>query len=543
MNWISNFFRRRALYDDLSEEIRTHLEERAEQLISEGMSPEEAGREARRAFGNRTLLEERSREVWEWPVLESIWADVRFAWRQLRRSPGFTFAAIVTMALAIGANAVVFSVMNAFLLRPLNVPEPDSLYALQNGEGDTAYQSYPNYLDLRDRNHSFKDLVAYNAVIVGMDADKNPSSLWAEEVSGNYFDALGLQPHLGQFFHASDERGPNSAPSIVLTHAFWHSHFRDDRSVVGRIVRLNKHPFTIVGVGPPEFHGTLLFFNPDFFVPMVNHPMLVGQDLNTRGDRWIFQVMGHLKPGVTTAQAAADLDTIGAYLQRTYPKELGKMTFVLRRPSLYGDYLGRPVRAFMAGLMLLTGLILLAACTNLGSLFAARAAEPVAGGGSAARAGIKPEAHSARAIHRGHHDFTGRGSSWAVGKRHTATHAQHMAANPQFSHPSGSESGCESICSRGIAGSSQRDSFRRCSGKAGTPDKSIRDGEGGRPSQCREADKRERDIAGGADCYLRSVDDLVAGSDSGAGALAARPFRLRYREHSVGRGGLEHDRL
>jgi predicted permease len=375
MGWIPNLFRRGKLLSDLTEEMRLHIEERAEQLMREGMSPEQAQREARRAFGNRTLLEERSREVWQWPGIESIWGDVRLAWRQLRRSPGFTIAAVLTLALSIGANAVVFSVMNAFILRPLNVPQPQSLYALQHGNEDVAQQSYPDYLDLRDRNRSFDGLVAYNVVLLGLDTGDNPSSVWAEEASGNYFDALRLQPYLGHFFHASDEHGPNSAPYIVLTHAYWHTRFQDDRGVVGRQVRLNQHPFTIIGVAPPDFHGTLMFFNPDFFVPMVDRPLLATDDLNARGERWIFETMGHLKPGVTPAQAVADLNSIGAYLEKTYPKDVGKTTFVLARPSLHGDYLGRPVRAFLAGLMLLTGLILLAACANLGSLFAARAAD------------------------------------------------------------------------------------------------------------------------------------------------------------------------
>ena len=375
MDWIPNIFRRRKLYNDLSEEIRLHIEERAEQLMGEGMSPEQAAQQARRAFGNRTLLEERSREVWQWSALQSIWADLRFALRQLRRSPGFTSAAIVTLALAIGANAVVFSVMNSFILRPLNVPHAESLYALQSGDAPDGSQSYPNYVDLRDHNHSFDSLIAYNITVAGLDTGKEPSSVWMEEASGNYFDALGLQPYLGHFFHASDEHGPNSAPYIVLTYAYWHTRFEDDRSVVGRVVRLDKHPFTVIGVAPPEFHGTLLFFNPDFFVPLVEHPLFGSNDINARGDRWIFETMGHLKPGVTPAQAVADLNPLGTWLQKTYPKDEGKMTFVLVRPSLYGDYLGRPVRAFMAGLMLLTALILLAACANLGSLFAARAAD------------------------------------------------------------------------------------------------------------------------------------------------------------------------
>jgi predicted permease len=375
MSWIPGIFRRRKLYDDLSEEMRLHIEEHVEQLKREGLSPQESERQARISFGNLALVEERSREVWQWPTLESIWSDVRFALRQLRRSPGFTIAAVLTLALAIGANAVVFSILNAFLLRPLNVSRPESLYQLQHGYEASAYQSYPDYIDLRDRNRSFDDLVAYTVDEVGLDAGGDPTEVWVEEASGNYFDALGIQPYLGHFFHAADEHGANSAPYIVLSYEYWHTHFEDDRSVVGRVVQLNRHPFTILGVAPRDFNGTLLFFNPTMFVPIVEHPALGANDLNTRGDRWVFETMGYLKPGVTPAQAIADLNSIGASLEKTYPKDESKMTFALARPGLYGDYLGKPVRAFMAGLMLLTGLILLAACANLGSLFAARAAD------------------------------------------------------------------------------------------------------------------------------------------------------------------------
>jgi predicted permease len=375
MNWFYRIFRRDKLYGDLSEEIRLHLEERKEQLIAAGMSREDADREARRTFGNRTLIEERSREVWTWPWVESMWGDVRFAMRQLRRSPGFTAAAVMTLALAIGANAVVFSIMNAFLLRPLNVPHAESLFAIFRPDGDSA-ESYPDYVDLRDRTHSFDGgLIAYQVLTVGLDTGSNASRAWAEEASGNYFDAMGLQPHLGRFFHASDENGPNSAPYIVLTYAYWHSHFQADRGVVGRVVQVNKHPFTVIGVGPEDFHGTLLFFHPDIFTPMVNHPSIGVDDLTTRGNRWLFMVMGHLKPGVTQTQAIADLNATGTYLEKNYPKDENKMQFKLGRPSLYGDYLGKPVREFMTGLTLLSGLILLAACANLGSLFAARAAD------------------------------------------------------------------------------------------------------------------------------------------------------------------------
>jgi len=309
-------------------------------------------------------------------MLETLAKDIQFAWRLLRKSPGFTAVAILTLALGIGANAVVFSVLNALILRPLSLPQEQSLYGIERASDKIGAESYLNYLDLRDRNRSFENLALYNITGAGLDAGENPTRVWVTEVSGNYFDALAIHPYLGRLIHASDEHGPNSAPYIVLTYAYWHAHFQDDRGVVGRIVQVNKHPFTIVGVAPPGFHGVLMFFNPDFFVPIVNQDQIDGWNaLNDRGNRWVMMAFGHLKAGVSPQRAVADLNSIGADLEKSYPKEDGKMSFILARPGLYGDYLGPPMRAFMTGLMLLSGLILVAACANLGSLFAARAAD------------------------------------------------------------------------------------------------------------------------------------------------------------------------
>jgi len=326
-------------------------------------------------FGGYVKFKEQGREAAGWQFLEVLGQDVRFSLRKLRKSPGFTIAAVLTLALAIGANAVVFSVMNSFLLRPLNVPAPESLFELQHGNEASGFVSYPDYLDLRDRNHGFDGLAAFTVSTVGLDTGSNPSRTWALETSGNFFDVLRLQPYLGRFFHAADEHGPNSAPYIVLGYPFWHDHFQEDRTVIGRTVLLNKHPFTILGVAKPGFHGTLVFFNPDYYVPIVNHQLFGTEDMKARGVHWVFEVMGHVKADVSHAQAIADLNSIGADLEKAYPKDDAKMTFSLASPSLYGDYLGRPVKAFLAGLMLLSGLILVAACANLGSLFAARAAD------------------------------------------------------------------------------------------------------------------------------------------------------------------------
>jgi predicted permease len=374
-SFVSNLFHRNAIDRDMDEELRSHIEHRADDLERSGLSRAEAGRRARIEFGSYHRFKEESREALGGHFGETFFQDLRFCLRGMAKKPGFAVVAVLTLAFAIGANSVVFGVLNAFILRPLNVPHAESLYGLWRLSSNDMATSYPDYLDLRDRNHSFESLIAYNVTQAGLDTGSDPTRSWVEEASGNYFDALGLQPHLGRLFHASDEHGPNSAPYIVLTHAFWHTHFQDDPGVVGRVVRLNKHPFTIIGVAPPEFHGTLMFFNPDFFVPIVNHQWFDLNDMNARGDRWVFMTLGHLKAGVTQEQAIADLNSVGAYLQKSYPKDDAKMSFKLARPNLYGDFIGRPVRTFMTALMLLAGLILLAACANLGSLFAARAAD------------------------------------------------------------------------------------------------------------------------------------------------------------------------
>src|SRR5438270_16648 len=155
--------------------------------------------------------------------------DLRFALRLLRKSPGFTFVAVGTLALAIGANAVVFSVLNALILRPLNVSRAESLYGIDRAADKISYESYSNYLDLRDRNRSFEDLAANNIDQAGLDKGDNPSRVWLYEASGNYFDVLGVQPYLVRFFHASDECGPYSPPYILFIYLYWHTHFRDDR--------------------------------------------------------------------------------------------------------------------------------------------------------------------------------------------------------------------------------------------------------------------------------------------------------------------------
>jgi predicted permease len=368
------FLRRSQTSSDIEEELRSHIQYRADDLERSGLDRAHAERQARVEFGAHGRFKEECHQAMGSHFFETLVQDVRFAVRVLRKSTGFTVAAVVTLALAIGANAVVFGIMDGLLLRPLNVPQWETLWGTMYGT-NPGWQSYPNYVDLRDRNHSFEDLAAFKFAFTGMDIGKDLSIANGFATTGNYFDVLQIKPYLGHVFHTSDEHGPNSAPYIVLTYAYWHTRFHDDRSVIGRVVQLNKHPFTIIGVAPPSFQGTLLFISPDFFMPIVNQAQVDGEDfLNARGsDHGVFELMGHLKPGVTAAQATADMNAVAAYLEKAYPKEFAHQNSSLAHEGLT-SFTGS-AGAFVAGLMLLAGLILLAACANLGSLFAAHAAD------------------------------------------------------------------------------------------------------------------------------------------------------------------------
>jgi predicted permease len=364
---------RSATTGEMEEELRSHIQHRADDLERSGLARAEAERRARVEFGGYERYRQESYEAAGNHFFERLLQDVRFGLRVLAKSPGFTVVAVLTLALAIGANAVVFSMLNGLVLRPLNVPRAKSLAMIE--QRGVPMQSYPDYLDLRERNRSFDDLIAYQITRAGLDTGRSAVPAWLYETSGNYFDVLGIQPYLGRFFHASDEHGENSSPYIVLSYAYWSSHFDGDRSAVGRTVQLNKHPYTILGVAPQAFRGTELFYAPDFWVPLVDQEQVDGWSMLKERTGRGMELLGHLKTGVTPGLATADLNSVAAYLAKTYPKDDDGMSFELGRPGLAGDMLGGPVRAFLAGLMALAGLILLAACANLGSLFAARAAD------------------------------------------------------------------------------------------------------------------------------------------------------------------------
>ncbi len=370
----SKLFRHRQIAEEMDEELRSHIAHRADDLERSGLDRAEAGRRARLEFGARERYREESYEALGGRFFESLLQDVRLALRVLRKSPGFALAAVLTLALAIGANAVVFGVMNALVLHTLNVPDAKSLYGTQYGV-DAPFQSYPGYRDLRDRNHSFQDLAAFNFTLgTALDTGNDPQAAGGFATTGNYFTVLDAHPYLGRLYTAADEHGQGSAPYLVLSYGYWHSRFQEDRRVIGRVVSVNKHPFTVIGVAPPGFAGTIMFVSPDFFIPVVEQEVIGGNSLTDRSNTAaLFETFGHLKPGVTARQAEADVNRVAAELAKAYPKEFEAKHIVVGRTGLTA--FGGAVHGFVAALMALAGMILLAACANLGGLFAAHASD------------------------------------------------------------------------------------------------------------------------------------------------------------------------
>ena len=373
LNRCSAFFRTRQLDADLDEELRAHIELAMEEYRAHGMTEQQARTAALRAVGGVTQVRESYRVQRGLPWLEEIVRDIRFAFRKLLHSPGFALTAILTLAVGIGANVVVFSVLNGILLRPLNVPQPNNLVQIAGEANRGDSQSYPDYRDYQDRNQSFTGMLAYKIIHVSTEIDKSLSQSWGNAASGNYFDVLGLQPALGRFFHASDEHGLASAPYIVLSYDFWQSHFAASPNIVGKVVFLNRHPLTVIGVAPKNFHGTDFFFWPDYWIPAVNSQQVTGwDDFDWRRHRE-FTLLARLKPGVTQQQASQNMGAIARQMAKEYPDDQG-LTLTARKPGPSGNS-DNPVKKALLGMTLLALLVLLAACANLASIFAARAAD------------------------------------------------------------------------------------------------------------------------------------------------------------------------
>jgi len=249
--------------------------------------------------------------------IDDVVQDFRVALRRLRRTPGFTVVTIVTLALAVGATTTTFSALNHFLFRPLPVERPKELVFLNSGTWGGPSQSYPNYLDFRDRNRTFSGLIAYRIAPVALSQGGKNTHLWGDEATGNYFDVLGVRPFLGRAFTPDDDRRGSPSAVIVLSYSAWHNRFAADPNIAGKTAKLNGLDYTIMGVMPKGFFGTEIILTPEFWVPLAMEPRIEpGNDwLDRRRTRNLW-VTGRLKPDVTERQAEADLNAIAADLAR-----------------------------------------------------------------------------------------------------------------------------------------------------------------------------------------------------------------------------------
>ncbi len=374
-----NFTTGRSGDERLREEMESHIAIQTDENIRAGMTSEEGRRHARLKFGAVEAVREGYHAEEGLPFLENLLLDVRYALRVLRKSPAFTVVASLTLMLGIGANLVVFGVLNAVLLQPLDVSDPQNLYQIRHKpwmSGRLLTTSYPAFEDFRQRNTTFTGMAAINAYSDAELSWRNAvMRVSGDEVTGNYFDVLGVQPEVGRFFHAADEHGPDSAPYVVLSDDLWRSALHADREVVGATVELNKHPFTVVGVAPARFHGTERFKWPDYWMPMLNEEQVkAGSDYLHSRSFIAVTVIGRLKPGATPEQATENLNVIAAELAKEYPETDEGLSLRLIHPGLYGDD-GDVIRGFLLSVTVLALLVLAAACANLASLFAARAAD------------------------------------------------------------------------------------------------------------------------------------------------------------------------
>ena len=310
--------------------------------------------------------------------MEKLLQDIRFALRQLIKKPGFAALAITSMALGIGANTSIFSLVDTVLLRPLAVREPSQLvvlYGTLHKGADVSLQSYPDYKDYRDRNTVFSGLFVYRVVVSSLTHNDSSERVWGYSVSGNYFDVLGVKPALGRAFLPEEDQTPDSHPVAVLGYGCWERRFGSDPSIVGKTVQFNGRPFNVIGVAPKGFIGTEVAFEPEMFIPvMMAKEIEPGTNyLANRNSGNLFAV-GRLKPGVSFAQAQAALEALDVELAKDHPENVGR-GIRLVRPGLFLPDIRNSVFAFAGVLAAVGALVLLLACVNLASLLLARATE------------------------------------------------------------------------------------------------------------------------------------------------------------------------
>ncbi len=379
MRFFSQLFFRGRRYDDLSSSIQEHLEERTEELIAEGLPVAEARQRARREFGNATLLEQRGREVWQWPRLESIAADLKLVMRRLRRSPGFAATVLLTLAIGIGANTAVFSVLNRVILRPLPYAEPDQLVSLWlHAPGAAGLTNFAGGLELSssmyftfsEQNRTFQSLGIWGLHTANVTGLAKPEEVHTVLVSDGVLQTLSVPPMVGRWLSQGDQN-PHGAKSVMISYGYWQRRFGADRSVIGRSINLDSQPREIIGVMPKDFRLVNQEF--DVLVPLAfdrNNQKLAG---------FGYQGVGRLKPGVSLAQADADIARmIPIWMDSwsngpgTNPHFYETWRIVPALQPLKEKVIGN-VKSILWVVMATIGLVMLIACSNVANLLLVRA--------------------------------------------------------------------------------------------------------------------------------------------------------------------------
>jgi len=379
MNWLPDIFHRRKIYGDLAEEMRLHLEERTEQLMSEGMSRKEAEQTARRAFGNSTLLEERSRQVWQMPWVESLGSDLKLVFRRLRKSPGFAATVLLTLAIGIGANTAVFSVLNSVLFKPLSYPEAEQLVAVRLiAPGAAGLADFSNglrlspsmYFTFAEQNRTFQSLGVWIAGVANVTGLAQPHEVHTASITDGVLQTLSVPPLLGRWLLPA-EQNPHGAKAVMLSYGYWQRRFGGDPSVIGRSIEVDSQPRQIVGVMPQGFRMVNADF--DLLVPL-------GFDRNKQTLAGFgFQGMARLKPGVPIAQANADVTRMLPIWMDSWSNgpgfdshfyEVWRITPALR--PLKEEVIGS-VGNVLWLVMGTIGVVMLIACTNVANLLLVRA--------------------------------------------------------------------------------------------------------------------------------------------------------------------------
>jgi predicted permease len=370
--------RGKRMMEGLDEDIRQHIAMETEDNIARGMSPEEARYRAVRKFGNVTLVKEDTRDVWRFVWLEQLWQDMRYGSRALRRSPGFTAVAVLTLALGIGANVAIFTVIHGVLLEPLPFPHPEQLVRVYDdisaSNTHNVGLSVPEFWDLRDHSGIFQDLSVLFPADANLTGGEHPERIELLGTSPDYFTMLGVQPEIGRVYRP-DEAQPGFTLNVVISDAFWRRSFGGDPKILGQNIRVDGDLYTIVGVMPPGFRhpGRTLSSNVDIWAA-AGYSADPFPTPVVRALRFLPGAMGRLRPGLTLTEAQAQLDTFVAHLTREFPNEYPAAAgWSIRLVATEEDVVGN-VRTELVMLFAAVGFVLLIACVNLANLLLARSA-------------------------------------------------------------------------------------------------------------------------------------------------------------------------